>query len=146
MSSRPPTPSHHLRAAYSLIEVLVAGSILVIAAAAMAAMALAVSAQQEANTRASRAINLQEQAARLYHLGLAPAEILALLPPDPVATLSFTTLTDTTLSGITVQGTTCNLVYKPNAATSAWSAGSWTGGDASAQRSNSMTLVRPITR
>ncbi len=136
-------------AAYSLIEVLVAGSILVIAAAAAAAMALAVSSQQEANTRIARALVLQEQAARLYHLGMTPADIDAVLPWDPaVDSLTHSPIPPATefVDTIPMEKTTSTLVYKPFAATSSWSAGSWTGGDPSAQRSNSMTLVRPITR
>ncbi|MGC1481722.1 MAG: prepilin-type N-terminal cleavage/methylation domain-containing protein [Chthoniobacterales bacterium] len=134
------------RAAYSLIEVLVAGSILVVAAAAMAAMSLAVAAQQESNHLISRALTLQEQAARLYHLGMDPAAIVAILPPEPGATITFTVPPDVPIDGIDVQRMVCTLNYKSTGATSAWSPGSWTGGDSTAQRSNSMTLVRPTIR
>ncbi len=145
-------PLSRLRA-YSLIEVMIAGSILVIAAAAAAAMALAVSSQQEANTRIARALALQEQAARLYHLGMNPAAIAAVLPPDPaVVSLTYSPDPPTTVFvgvspvQIPMERTVSTIVYKPFAATSSWTPGTWTGGDPSAQRSNDMTLVRPTTR
>lgn len=130
---------------YSLVEVLVAASILVIAAAGAAAMALAVSAQQDANARMARVLALQEQGARMYQLGMDPANINAILPPDPaVVSLTFTPVT--WVGTPVMEQVTCTLVYKPFAATATWSESSWTGGDPSAQRSNEMTVVRPTIR
>jgi type II secretory pathway pseudopilin PulG len=130
-----------------LVEVLVAGAILAVAAAAAAAMALAVTGQQEANARVARALNLQEQAARLYHLGMEPAAIPALLPEDPaVVALSFSTPAVVSVNGLEMQQTTCAVTIRASSATSSWSPGAWTGGDSGATRVNSMLLVRPTIR
>jgi len=65
---------------YSLIEVLIAAGILLTGIAAAAMMANTMFQQQEANGRITRAINLQEQAARLWQLGLEPDVITNILP------------------------------------------------------------------
>ncbi len=137
------------KGAYSLVEVMVAGAILAVAVLAAVSMTLAVTAQGEANARVARALNLQEQAARLYHLGMNTNEIAALLPADPaVVSVTFSpspaVLVD--VDGLSMERTTCTLVVRASAATGSWSAGTWTGGDASATRSHDMELVRPTVR
>ncbi len=137
------------RGGHSLVEVLVAGAILAVAATAAAAMALAVTAQQEANARVARALNLQEQAARLYHLGMEPAGIISLFPPDPaVVSLSFSPNppVDFPVNGLLMERTICVVTIRASAATSSWTAGTWSGGDAGATRVNAMPLVRPTVR
>ncbi len=66
--------------AYSLIEVLIAAAILVIGISAAAILANALLVQEESNGFALRAFNTQEQAARLWQLGLSPATITNILP------------------------------------------------------------------
>lgn len=73
---------------YTLIETLVAVSILLVGVAAAAQLSLAMRKQEEANANVARALNLAEQAHRLYQLGLGTGEVLALLPPDPCAAVS----------------------------------------------------------
>ncbi len=94
--------------AYSLIEVLIAGAVLAAGVAAAAIMASALMIQGEANGHALQAYNAQEQAARLWQLGLAPATITNILPercsslnPPPLYNihLSFTVST-TNINGI----------------------------------------------
>ena len=77
--------------AYTLIEVLLVAAILMIAVGAAAVLAMATVTQAEMNNRIARCINLHEQAARLYQLGLDPSQVLAILPADPaVVSLAFT--------------------------------------------------------
>ncbi|MFZ4777211.1 MAG: type IV pilus modification PilV family protein [Terrimicrobiaceae bacterium] len=73
---------HFLRCAraYSLIEVLIAGAILVIGISGAAMMANALLVQEESTGFSLRAFNTQEQAARLWQLGLHPTNITNILP------------------------------------------------------------------
>lgn len=66
--------------AYSLIEVLIAAGILLTGIAAVAMMANTMFQQEEANGRITRGLNLQEQAATLWQLGLSPATVTNILP------------------------------------------------------------------
>ena len=67
-------------AAYSLIEVLIAGAVLAIGIAAAALLTNSMLIQEEANTDLTRALNVQERVAKLYHLGLATNAITNVLP------------------------------------------------------------------
>jgi type II secretory pathway pseudopilin PulG len=142
-ASRPGTT-----AAYSLLEVLIAASVLILSIAAAAAMALAVAAQQETNTHIARAVNLQEQAARLYQLGLAPATIAGILPTDPAVTaLTFDEPVIVTIGDIpNLERTTCTMTYRPSPAGAGAASDTWTPGDAATQRTNSLVVVRPSIR
>lgn len=119
--SVPPSPNR----AYTLIEVLVAAGLLVFAIAAAASLAGSMLAQEEGNARIARALNYQEQAGRLYHLGVAVTNITAKLPTEPaVDSLDFTT-GSTNLAGVTMETAECVLTFS--------------GGD----RTNTVFLVRP---
>jgi len=132
--------------AYSLIEVIIAGAILMIAIGAVAAMALATVTQQETNIRISQAISYQEQAARLYQLGLTPTAIASILPVEPGVTLSFKNETIGPIGTIVgIQKIDCEIVFQPNPATVGWSEGSWVGGT-TASRTNVMVVIRPSIR
>jgi type II secretory pathway pseudopilin PulG len=147
-SYRSYNPQTH-RAAYTLIEVLVAAAILIIAVAAAAALALATVTQEEINARIARCLNLNEQAARLYQLGLDPSVIGAILPEDPaVASHVFTTQSLPIPNLGTVEQANITLTFRTTPLTSAWSAGSWTGGESSntAQRTSTITAIRPSLR
>lgn len=124
--------------AYSLIEVLVAAAILAIGISAAALLANTLLIQEQSNGYSLRAFNAQEQAARLWQLGLDPATITNILPercsaanPPPAYSIHLdfdTNPATTTVSGIvTVEqlnplrivfhsGTDAsnNLVYKTN--------------------------------
>jgi hypothetical protein len=79
------------RAAYSLVEVAVASTILMVGVGAACVLSLTMIKQEESNVKVSRAINLMENVARLYHLGIDPDTAIALLPPDPmIVTNGFT--------------------------------------------------------
>jgi prepilin-type N-terminal cleavage/methylation domain-containing protein len=60
---------------YTLVEVLVASAIFMLGISAACCMSLSMAAQEEMNFRVSRALNLHENAGRLYQLGLAPTAI-----------------------------------------------------------------------
>ena len=79
--NRPTAPSFRSgNLAYSLIEVLIAAAILVVGISAAAILANAILVQEESNGYSLRAFNAQEQAARLWQLGLSPATITNILP------------------------------------------------------------------
>lgn len=108
----PPVAVTHVsrtRGAYSLIEVLIAGAVLAIGIAAASLMASALMVQNEADGNALRAYNAQEQAARLWQLGLSPTTITNILPERCSASttpplyniyLGFTT-SSTNINGVT---------------------------------------------
>jgi len=120
-------------AAYTLIEVIVAAAILMIAVGAAAALALATVTQEETNGRIIRCLNLHEQAVRLYQLGLDPSVVSAVLPVDPaVVDLIFTTenLLISDLGTVEQAGSTLTFLTS----------------DAGAERTSSITAIRPSIR
>lgn len=136
------------RRAYSLLEVLIAAAILMIAAIAFTTMALMVATQRESNVRIARSLNMQEQAARLYQLGLSPAEILAILPPDSaVSSLAFGEIESTAIGDIGgLERTTCQLTFIPSSSSASPEPGTWSPGNGSASRTNLVIVVRPSIR
>jgi prepilin-type N-terminal cleavage/methylation domain-containing protein len=71
-----------LQRAYSLIEVLIAAAVVAIGVSAAAVLVGGLMAQEEANANLLRGINLQEQAVRLWQLGLEENQIFEILPED----------------------------------------------------------------
>ncbi len=139
---------HPLSSAYSLIEVVIAGAILMITIAAAAAMALTVVTQQETNTRISCALNYQEQAAHLYQLGLSTNTIAAILPPDPsVTSLIFQNEVIGPIGNIIgMQSVTCEMTFTPNPTPADWTADSWVPGNSAYSRTSTVMIVRPTFR
>lgn len=77
--------------AYSLVEVMVASAIMMIGVAAACSLSLTMVSQEEGNVRASRALNYFENTMALFQLGLSPAEISAIMPPEPsLVSITFT--------------------------------------------------------
>lgn len=129
------------RSGYTIIEVMVAAGILVIGIAAAASLALTMVSQEEANARVARAFNIQEQAARLYQLGLEPPEILAIIPPEPnVTSLTFTASTNIVAGVGTIEVAACKLVFHSGVPMT--SANTTTP----VARTNNLVLVRPSIR
>ena len=131
---------------YSLIEVLIASGILLTGIAAIAMMSHTMFLQEEANGRTTRALNLQEQAATLWQLGLSTNTITSVLPEKRVATnppgadavyLSFATNANITGLGSAV-AESINLGVIFHSATSA--------NGALIYETNTITVVRPSTR
>ncbi len=126
---------------YTIIEVLVASAVLLIGIAASAALALTMAAQEEANSQVARALNIQEQAGKLYQLGLSQDEINAILPPEPNVVSLIFSASSATVNGIgTVEVADCQLIF--NAGTPMTAASSVTP----SQRTNDLVLVRPSIR
>lgn len=65
---------------YSLVEVVIAGFILVSAITGAAMLAHTLLLTEENNGYSTHALNVQEQAAKLYALGLSPVTITNILP------------------------------------------------------------------
>lgn len=140
-------------AGYSLVEVLVVSAVLALIIAGMAAMALVVETQNEVNARVARAINYQEQAARLFQLGMDtdyidPTSASSLLPYEScVSSLTFSSPVTNTITGVgNVVKTTCTMVYWPSPAHdfgASWTSGVWSAGDRNAQRTRVIDVYRP---
>jgi len=121
----------HQRWAYTLIEVLVAAGILVMGIAAAGSLAMTMVTQEKSNARIEKAFNMQEQAGRLYQLGLEPDVITGQLLPYRTSemTLTFQNATTTNVGGVAAMETIeCVLVCD--------------GGG----RTNTMILFRPTLR
>lgn len=117
-----------LQRAYSLVEVLIAAAIVAIGVSAAAVLVGGIMTQEQASAGFLRGINLQEQAVRLWQMGLEADLILAILPEECVSgstpapgtfAMSFTapaqqTFTVATSGGpvdISVQMTTNTITY-----------------------------------
>ncbi len=126
-------------AGYTIVEALVAAAILVIGVAAAASLSLTMVSQEEGNARVARAINLQEQAARLYQLGLSSSTITSILPTDSgVASITFAAAVPTGQNVGSVDMATCRMTFTSGAPL--------TDTNASINRTNDLTVVRPSTR
>jgi len=124
---------------YTLVETLVASGILLVAIGAAVSLAVTMTAFEEGNAKVSRAFNYQEQAARLYHLGLSPDEISGLLPAESaVESLTFTTNALTIANLGTVETATLQMEYQSGATITSATAG--------VNQINTVTLVRPSIR
>lgn len=131
--------------AYTLIEALVASGVLLIGISAASSMSLSLVTQEEINERSIKAFNYLDNAARLYRMGLEPAEITATLPKEPVVqTLSFTS-TNKSVTGLgNVPVMRISINFKASDATTAQSAtiDEWTGGDSTASRTEFVDVLR----
>ena len=129
--------------AYTLVETLVASSILMIGVSAAASMSLSFVTQEEISERSVRAFNHLENAAALLHAGVDPSRIPEILPPDPVVTslvFSSGALAATNLGN--VPSTVVTVTYRPTAASEQSGAARWTGGSSDAVRTASVEIVR----
>jgi len=139
-------PRHDSRPAYSLIEVLIASGILLTGIAAVAMMSHTLFLQEEANGRVTRGLNLQEQAATLWQLGLSSSTITNILPercmaanPPGADTVNLTFTTNANITGLgsgVVESVNIGIVFH-----------SATYADGTVvYQSNTVTVVRPSTR
>jgi len=140
-----PTDRHQGREnrAYTLIEALVASSILLIGIAAAGSMSLALVTQEEINERSLVAVNYLDNASTLYHLGVDPGLIPALLPDEPIVESLTSSERTVAVGGLgDVPVTTLTLTYRPAAPSGTPGAGIWTGGDDDITRTIEVELVR----
>jgi len=144
----PDSPITKKRRAYTLIEALVASSILLIGISAAASLSLAMVTQEEMNERSVTAANYLDNAARLYQLGVDQGQIRNLLPVEPVVeTLTFTGRNLVVPDIGSVPALRLNLTYKATTSTAnnPTSTALWTGGDRTARRTESVEVIRPTS-
>ncbi|MFT4546744.1 MAG: type II secretory pathway pseudopilin PulG [Verrucomicrobiales bacterium] len=121
---------HASRAAYTLIEVTVASSILMIGVGAACVLSLTMLQQEGSHLRVNRATNIIENAAHLYQLGIAPADIAGILPPDPMVK-AFSYRAPTTAETVDMpqignpQVVMLSLEYYTSEGAVAWTPGTW---------------------
>lgn len=140
------TSTASARRAYTLIEALVASSILLIGISAAASLSLAMVTQEEMNERSVTAANYLDNAARLYQLGVDQGQIRNLLPVEPVVeSLTFTSRDLNVTDVGTVPALRLNLTYKATTATAnnPVSTQLWTGGNQTVRRTESVEVIRP---
>ncbi len=98
---------------YTIIEAMVAVSILMLGVAAAAALSMTMVTQEDINARAARAINWQENTLRLYQLGLGTSadvsEIVETMPGLPGLDASGLTISTTSTDIDTSGGSTFNV-------------------------------------
>lgn len=137
-------------AAYSLVEVLAASGIVAMGVGAAVALSFATTSQEETAHRAARALSIQENAARLFELGLSSNEVLRLLPPDPVVSaIAITESAPTVALGVQVQQADIDVAFETSPSGATWSAGTWTGGPGgsnSVRTLSDLIVIRPSTR
>lgn len=129
--------------AYTLIEALVASSILLIGIAAAASMSLSFVTQEEISERSARAFNYLDNAVALYQAGVDKASIAALLPAEPVVTAL--TITDSSINATNLgalPSVVISVTYRTTGASETAAVSTWTGGDKTATRTASVEVIR----
>ena len=128
---------------YTLIEALVASSILMIGIAAAASMSLAFITQEEISERADKAFSHLENAATLYQCGVDSSEIPGLLPPNPVVTsLTFTDRTINATNLGAIPSVLITVTWKSSNASDTSGISRWTGGRQDTTRTASIEVIR----
>ncbi len=123
------------RNGYSLVEVLIAAGLVALGIGAAALLSLTMVSQQDGSARVVRALNYQEQAARLYQLGIPIDSITNILPRESGATVTFpTTNSETSASIGTYDVALCRMVINT------------TNFSSTAVQTNDVYLVRPSLR
>jgi len=135
--------SRRLNRAYTLIEALVASSILMIGIGAAASMSLAFITQEEISERANKAFSHLDNAVALYQAGVPNARIPGLLPPEPVVTsLTFTDRTINATNLGAIPSTLITVTWTANGSTASAGVSRWTGGVQNTTRSASVEVIR----
>ena len=136
------------KSGYTLIEVLVASAILLIGISAASSLSLTMVTQEEVNYRISRCLNVLENCARLYQLGVEPANIYgggaSLMPDEPaVSAIVPVEAVVGNLDSCTFTMTIDSMVDVGN-----WSEGEWSGGSQATpdQRQAVVRAFRPLIR
>jgi len=143
-SNHTPQRSTRRLRGYTLVEVLVASSILAMGVSAACVLSLAMVTQEEMTHRVERATSLHENAARLFQLGLPPDDISGtngILPANDDLTLSYSAGMSTVpgVGDLLAQTITATIFTTPADSTLPSTARGWTAG---ARRSDS-TQDRP---
>lgn len=133
------------RRAYTLVEALVASSLLLIGVSAAASMSLTLLTQEEINERSVKVFNYLDNAARLYQLGVPASEIEGILPAEAgVQSLTTDTATTTVPQLGPIEVATMTITYLASEALDKNQASEleWTGGDSETPRSESVSLIK----
>ncbi len=133
---------------YTLIEVLVASAIILIGISAASSLSLTMVTQEETNYRVARSLNVLENCARLYQLGMQPAGIYGggssiLTAEASIASISAAEAVVGNLDSCTFTMTISSVIDN-----GAWDEGEWTGGSQATvdQRTAVVRAFRPTTR
>ncbi len=136
-----PINRNRKRRGYSLADVLVASAILSVGVGAAAALTLTLNTQEDISWRVTRGLNLAENAAALYGLGLSPADAIAYLPTDPDTAVTVqTSEADETVSDMGFKATTFRASITSVRNEGSWSDGMWTGGSDSTNPTRTLDL------
>lgn len=140
------------RCAYTLVEAVIAISLLAIAIAGATMLARTILIQREASNQTARMLNAQEQSARLFQLGLSSTTITNILPETCVSgspanpkeiSLSFSIATANVTVSIGAGSVNATLEQATNTAIFATTTD--TSGS-TAMRTNHILMVRPSIR
>lgn len=141
-------------AAYSLVEVLVAAAILAVGLAAAAVLINTLVIQQEMDSGAVRAANLQEQATMLYRLGVTNPQDLYSLLPEPTGasgapaagsySITFGVPSVSVSTASAPSGVAAEVAYEVTLCTITHSSPVGSGG--LAYSANSVSIIRPVIR
>ena len=115
-------------AGYSLVEVVVASTVLLIGVGAACVLSHTMIGQEETHVRAARANNVAENATRLYQLGFSGAEAKALLPPDPM--IKNLTVSSEQVANLAIgdpEYVSWSLEFYPIPSSGVWTANTWGG-------------------
>lgn len=123
-----------------MVELLVALGLLAAGLGAAASLSLTINKQDELNIHRMRALNLAENAARLWQMGVTPSTVL-LTEKDTSSsnlTYSFSTVTTVNVSGVATDATR-GVMEKTTLSVT------WTPPGSAAASSLSFNLLRPVT-
>ena len=144
------SPFRSSQRAYSLIEVLAAAGIIVIALGAALSLGVATVSQEESGNRIARGLSIQENAARLFRLGLSPEEIIRVIPQDPcVEELSISAPYSVMAGSVSVEASNIGLTVITNPSEVRWETGEFDNDDLEGQARRALpqlTVYRPYTR
>lgn len=144
-----------LRSGYTLVEVVVASSVLMIGVGAACVLSLTMIGQEEMHVRVARGVNVMENATRLYQLGIpisvpvgsTDPTVFSLLPPDPmVSSFTASAETSTAMTGIGApQEVSLTLDIHPTSDSTVWTPGTWGGRpDTSISGNSDVRTIGPV--
>ena len=117
-----------------------------------AALSLGVAtvSQEESGNRIARGLSIQENAARLFRLGLSPEEIIRVIPQDPcVEELSISAPYSVMAGSVSVEASNIGLTVITNPSEVRWETGEFDNDDLEGQARRALpqlTVYRPYTR
>jgi type II secretory pathway pseudopilin PulG len=127
------------KAGYSLVDTMIAATILAIAVGAACSLTLGMNTEDEIAWRVSRGMTLLDNATALYGLGLSPDTISRVLPTDSLAAVSFGTEASETVSDLQLQAVDVSVTIRTVDDTGSWTPGAWTGGGDASEKARVVT-------